>query len=391
MKPDGRDIKRALDARLSALDADPARRARVRRLIEKEEEPVKRKMTLSLACALIAALALAGVAWAAGVNVFEYFAAQDARLAPIAEGSAPATQTPLSVKTNELGESSIRFDSAYYDGQNLLVGIVIGNASRAEPFEPTAEELAGMEKTASNAMPVALIDGEDAPALAAFNEAVAQGKPCGYAQYTVYPSDHVTTGEGADVGAWVQLEGVSGDGDRLLLREMETPLPEAIQNLDELELHMKIWQDVSYCWFDGETLYTRSERVQAGEAVCTVTRSEAAFVTYAGEGEYGGVPVSLTLSLSALHGKLSVEAAGDAFPAGPDHDIWYDVILTDENGVELRELENGMESNRIDASYYGLGYLPEMVTAYIVIETEGDWDRDAAMRSARPIDLRKAE
>ena len=388
MKIDERDVKRALDARLAALDADPARRRRIRERIEKEEQPVKRKMTISLALTVAAVLALTGAALAAaGMNVFEYFAQRDARLAPLAQDAVLATTTPLSVASEALGESSVRFDIAYYDGQNLLVGIVTENAGRIEPFTPTEEELAAMEPVEANQMPSPLAEGADANVIAAFSEAMEQGKPYGFARYTVYPSDHITAGDGLDVGPGVGWEALSDDGLYLQLREMETPLPEAIQDQDELELHMKIWQSVSRYWFDGETLYMGSERSQAGEAVCTVTRSDAAFVTFSGKGEYGGVPVTLTLSLSALHGDLTVEAEGDAFPAGPDRDTWYDVILMDGSGNMLRTLGNSVEPNCIRASYDGLGSLPEALTAYIVIETEGDWDRDAAMAAAQPIAL----
>ncbi|MBQ8955055.1 MAG: hypothetical protein IJ048_13175, partial [Clostridia bacterium] len=309
------------------------------------------------------------------------------RLATLAQDAAPVTQTPLSVESDELGESSVRFDVAYYDGQSLLVGIVMENTSRIEPFTPTEEELAAMEPVEDGQMPSPLAEGADAEVIAAFGEAMEQGRPYGFARYTVYPSDHITTGDGVDVGPSVGWEALSDDGLCLQLREMETPLPEEIQDRDQLELHLKTWQSVSRYWFDGETLYMGSERSQAGEAVCTVTRSEASFATYAGEGEYNGTPVSLTLSLSALHGDLTVAAEGDAFPAGPDHDTWYDVILLDEDGYALQELENGVDLNYIRASYDGLGRLPESLTAYIVIETEGDWDRDAALAAAQPISL----
>ena len=117
MRLDGRDVKRALDARLSALDADPARRARVRERIAKEEQPVKRKMTVSLAFALIAALALTGAALAAaGVNVFEYFAARDApvvvqmefqRLVGIAADEREAVRA-LDFKGGEMSVEQVR-------------------------------------------------------------------------------------------------------------------------------------------------------------------------------------------------------------------------------------------------------------------------------------------
>ena len=391
MKLEERDVKRALDARLSALDADPARRERVRRRVEEEEKPVKKKMTVSLAFALALAVALAGVGLAAGMNVFEYFAQRDSRLAPIAEGSAPATQTPLSVTSEELGESSVRFDSAYYDGQNLLVGIVLENTDRMEAYTPTEEERAAMEPVPEGQMPSPPAEGADMDVIAAFSEAMERGEPCGFQHYTVYPSDHITAGDGVDIGPWAGWEALSGDGLCLELREMETPLPEEIRDQDQLELRMKIWQSVSRYWFDGKTLYMGSERAQAGEAVCTVTRSEASFASYAGQGEYNGVSVSATLNLSALHGDLTVTAAGDAFPAWPDRDTWYDVILTDDNGAPLTELENAVDSDRISAGYDGLGRLPEKLTAYIVIETEGDWNWEEAMAAARPIELTKAE
>ena len=146
MKIDERDVKRALDARLAARDADPARRRRIRERIEKEEQPVKRKMTISLALTVAAVLALTGAALAAaGMNVFEYFAQRDARLAPLAQDAVLATTTPLSVASEALGESSVRFDIAYYDGQNLLVGVVTENAGRNEPLTPSEEQLPAMD------------------------------------------------------------------------------------------------------------------------------------------------------------------------------------------------------------------------------------------------------
>jgi len=380
------EVGRAMDARLSAMDADPARRQRIRESISKEEKSVKKKMTIGLAFAL-AALALMGAALAAGMNVFEYFAQRDARLAPLVQGVAPATETPLSVQTEALGTSTIRFDSAYYDGQNLLVGIVLENTEYIEPFEPTEAQLADMEKTARDPMPIPVVGDGDDSVITAFNEAVSQGRPYGFTECSVYPSDHITTGEGVDVGPASGSQAFSDEGLMLELREMETPLPDEIQNLDGLELHLTIWRQVTRHWFDGESEYVSSERVRAGEAVCTVNRSEAKFISLSGEGEYGGVPVQLSLAVSALHAELTVEAEGDAFPAPADNDTWYDVILVDENGNRLRELENSAAADRICAAYNGTGRLPERVTAYIVVETEGDWDRDEAMRAAQPVEL----
>ena len=67
MRIDEETIRAAMNRRLSALDADPRRRARIRQRIEEEEPKMKRKMTLGLIAALIlialtvTALAVSGV------------------------------------------------------------------------------------------------------------------------------------------------------------------------------------------------------------------------------------------------------------------------------------------------------------------------------------------
>ena len=60
-KNDAQIVRDALDRRLAALGPSAARRARIRERIAKEEPAMKKKLTASLAAALIAALLLGAV------------------------------------------------------------------------------------------------------------------------------------------------------------------------------------------------------------------------------------------------------------------------------------------------------------------------------------------
>ena len=75
------------------------------------------------------------------------------------------------------------------------------------------------------------------------------------------------------------------------------------------------------------------------------------------------------------------------FPALPE-DTWYDIILLDESGTEYRARE-GSDGNvkQMSVSFDGTGKLPESLTLRIMLVTEGEWDREAAMANATPFVL----
>lgn len=77
MKFDERQVRGAMDRRLSGLEPSAARWAGIRRRIDREERTVKRKLTMSTAIAMI--LALTGAVLAVGINLFEIFGKDDER------------------------------------------------------------------------------------------------------------------------------------------------------------------------------------------------------------------------------------------------------------------------------------------------------------------------
>ena len=64
---------------------------------------MKKKLTASLAAALIAALLLAGAALAVGLNLFDVFGKNDERLSQLADEAALPTVDAQSVESEALG------------------------------------------------------------------------------------------------------------------------------------------------------------------------------------------------------------------------------------------------------------------------------------------------
>ena len=175
-------IREGLERRLSGLEASGERRARIRDAVEtcqKEERTMKRKLSMALAAALALVAIAAAVAVAEGLNLFQLFGQRNERYARVAQEAALETAQPVQVEDERLGEVQAAIDGAYFDGLTLSVAFRIDNAAGCEAYTPTAEELAGMERT--DAMFAAVMQDEPgAEVVAAFNEAAAAGQPGGY-------------------------------------------------------------------------------------------------------------------------------------------------------------------------------------------------------------------
>ena len=363
------------------------------RISREERRPqVKRRMKLSLAAALIAIIALGGVALAVGINLFEYFGKNDERLAQLAPQAVLETVKPESVESEALGITSAAFNSAYYDGESLIAAFTLENSERYEAFEPTPEMLDKMEKVDPNYFTVPY--EENMPGIEAYYaymKAVEEGEPAGIACYSVYPSDHCTTGDGVDLPPRTGQMETLPDGSTLFLREFESPLPEEARNRDNLELHIKLWQRPSYYYFDGANHYELYETQQsAGEITATVQRREAVTKTFTGSGEYGGSAVAAELQVSAVRAALNI-TANEAVFDDPGDDRWYDALLVDENGGVLRTEEVSFSGDHAAVSFQGSGKLPEQLTLYIGIDQEGEWSREDFIASAARISLTAAE
>ena len=390
-------FNRAVDAALDGIRA-------------KEAQPImKKKLSVGLLAAIIAILVLTGAALAVGLNLFDVFGRNDERIARLAPQAGLATETPAKVMTEKTGMAQVEIVNAYYDGQSLIASYTAENARSFEPFTPTAEELAKMEilddEFSGNCFIPYEFDGLD-PVQQAYADAVEAGKPCGYAEYSVFASDHMSAGKEGEIelvpdsGDEITLE----DGRRAYLVEFVTPLPEGALDKDELELHLPILRNEWRVWFDGKKTYTlngpldaelrtyewidgethssySTDPRQIGEAVATVKRSDGETHRYAGEGSYNGVPVRVEATASAVHASLEIKADGEAFPDPkaiyPDaDDLWYEMELVDENGMLLRNDRSGYERDMMIGKFIGNGHVPEQLWLTIGIKEGGDRNDD---------------
>ena len=390
MRINGTEIRSSMDSRLSALDADPARRARIRQRIYEAEEPVmRRKLTLSAALAVALVLALVGTALAVGINLFEYFGNSYERFREIAPQTELRGDAVAEIHTDELGTTKIAFNSAYYDGQSLMVSYTTENDERIESFEPTAEQLAGMRKLESGMYWYRTADGGSwIPE--GFEEAVAEGVPCGTVEYAVYPHDTFEA-NGIALSSSVGFDTIMPNG-RYCLIEFENPLPEAVQNRDSLELRMKFAMSTMYRWYDGADFYQSSTQRDLGELSAVANRADTQTRIYAGAGSYNGVPVRLRAEVSAVHAALSIAAEGEVFQKFEDSDTWYDVCLEDERGERLIGRGFDIRPDAMEIKYDGVGKLPEQLNAYIMVCdeesecTDAEWVEAAEQIALTPQD-----
>lgn len=196
-------VREAMDRCLSSLEASALRRARIRQRIEREEEPeVKRKLTIGMAFALIAALALGGVAVAAGLNLFELYGKEDPRLNGLAGEAVLESAVPAVIETEQLGTTTAAITNAYYDGQSLIVGYSMENYMAMTDFTPTEAELENkelIEEEPGLALRIRFEVQNEAVAAAmeAFEAKVEKGEACGAAFHEVYAHSYALTESGA--------------------------------------------------------------------------------------------------------------------------------------------------------------------------------------------------
>ena len=371
--------------------------AALRQVKEGEARPVmKRKMTLTILAAVLAVIALTGAALAVGLNLFDHFGRNDRRLQVVAPDAALVVNDAVEVTTDALGASKARIDSAYYDGQSLIVAYTLDNYQRCEPFTPTETELAQMTENKDFLLEAYGIVEGDPDANEAFRAAIDRKQPYGVVEYMIGLGDRCTT----DGGVTLPLHAAAmEDGEEGLLyciQEFETPLPESTRNLDSLNLTLPVELSTSWYWFDGETCYEKHDEQPLATLTAAVSRSEAETRSYKWEGEINGAKVSARAEASAVHIKLYIDAEAGAFPdpatiwpeAAEADDTWYSFVLTDSRDMEYR-FSGGIEGEgTLEAEYDGLGYLPNDLTLTVRLEGEGDWDGEDHTLPGFPVTLR---
>ena len=372
--------------------------AALRQVKEGEARPVmKRKMTLTLLAAVLVVIALTGAALAVGLNLFDHFGRNDRRLQVVAPEAALMVADAVEVTTDALGVSKARIDSAYYDGQSLIVAYTLDNYQRYEDFEPTGAELAEMTENRDYLLEAFGIEGDPA-ATEALRDAIDRKQPYGVVDYTIAVGDRCSTTGGVTLPLHAVAMEDGEEGLLYCIQEFETPLPESARDLDSLNLTLPVELSTSWYWFDGESCYEKHDRQPLAALTVAVSRSEAENRSYKWEGEINGAKVRARAEASPVHIKLYIDAEAGAFPdpatiwpeAAKADETWYSFVLTDSRDMEYR-FSGGIEGEgTLEAEYDGLGYLPDDLTLTVRPEGEGDWSGKGYVLPGFPVTL-KAE
>jgi hypothetical protein len=361
----------------------------VNRLV-RETQPMKKKMSALAVCVIIIlSLALCGaVAEMLGLNLFELFGQRDNRFMELAPKAVLNEESPVTVTSPDLGKAVAGINSAYYDGQSLLVAYSIQNGNRAEKFVPSKEMLAKMSLVDPQLGIMAESDDE-ALLMKEWIAAKESGTAIGIVRYFVSPSDHTVTDDGIDLPPSTENQ-MEGEGNTVhYIREYENPLPEEARDREHLNISFRLYQGASYLYFDGQNTYACSENMELAPMQATIWRADAEVRRFKGGGKYNGNPVSIEVSVSAATARVMATMDDAVFPALPE-DTWYDLILLDENGTEYRARE-GSDGNvkQMNVSFDGTGKLPENLTLRILLVTEGEWDKEAAIANATLFELER--
>ena len=381
-----RRMQQILNHSLSGLKENPFL---AQRIIEqgKGEPEMKKKLSFAfiLAMVLLVLLAAAAIAEVLGISVFEVFGKTDSRYAELAPYTTPESVSEVTMNIVELGETAACINSTYYDGMSLIVGYTIRNRSHMERYIPDEAMVSEMTPIDSNLAWVANNDAES-ELIAAFEQARSEGRKAGLVRYTLSPSDHTETDDGIDLPPWTEESRDGEDGFVYTIREYEAPLAEELQNLDRLTVNIRLYRSADYLYFDGENTWTLQETEYADTMRAVVRNSGLQGASFSGTGTYRGLDLAVSASASASYAELKVSLSAP-LPQLPE-DSWYSCRLSDENGVFLRENEEGEQGvTEFTVTYEGTGRVPEQLVLRIIEEHEGDFDAEAALKEAEPIIL----
>ena len=248
------DFRRALgpaDAGFEAAMAQALSR------LQKEEKPVKKKMSLSLALALALLAFTLGTALAAGMGVFGQLSQQHQKLGVIEE-NALENHTTIVLSAGERGEIPVSFSiqQSFYDGERLYVSYALDYEERTVCADVPEHDL-----DETNFVDFWGADQEEyrpeLEKLGVYEELMRiyqeKGR-AGVIRDTAYVGDGMTGGD----GTYLELQGgddVAQDGRMIGFREFATPLPSTLQNQPEITLHATVYRSRIYYLLTAEGLY----------------------------------------------------------------------------------------------------------------------------------------
>lgn len=277
-----KDIRGALDRRLSALEASPARRERIRRATEKEVRPVKKVFRTALILALMAALTIGGAAVASstrGLNVFALFGRfGDPIYADISEHSTIYNDEPVWLDVDGLGRVEVSLTCSYFDGTRVELGCAMADRALVELYTPTEEDKALLKprpepQYSLNQLTIESLQNPEFKAVQdACQAAVDAGEPCGYRYIRLDSEQYCLNAETGEKHGWTERSFFYTDeGIFSLICHAPLETPSDAQSM-RITVPFRLME--SFYWFDGETWYYHVNSSIIHEQTILVTRTD---------------------------------------------------------------------------------------------------------------------
>lgn len=361
-------IRKSLQENLSGLSVSPEER---KRMLESITEGDKMRRKFHISAALVAAIMLLCLtALAVGTSVFDYFSDRDARLEKVSEVKGEETQ----IESEELGSVPAKIDSAYFDGESLVIGFVIENANRFEAYIPTESDLENARRVID---PIAVHPTNEAQRaiLDAFSHAIEAGTPYGYKMASVYASDH-TLVNGVDIPPYSSMEDYDETGAYRAVREFESPLPEEIAESDSVNVEIKLYEACTVHYFDGTDIKTYDLAIrEAGYVRAEILKDDLEKHSYEGKAQIEDIAFTAKAYLSPMQGTVTLYADKEIFELVTytyEGYTWKDtawqLMIFDENGREYRIMDGyGLSGESpFEVNIKGTGEIPGELHVYLL-------------------------
>lgn len=387
-----KEVRQALDRRLSGLEASEVRRMRIRRAVNQERreaDQVKSKKTAIVAIALAVVMLTSAIAVAETLNLFDIFGKDDARYAALAPQTTLAFAEAVLVEHPRLGQVEARIDSAYFDGLTLTLAYRISQGSFAEKYTPTADELSalGQEGTATV---MACSDESSRAVIAAYEAAVEAGQPYGYRAYSVSAGDATVTDDGIDIepeSAWTDTV----DGAYCEIMNYAVPLAQTLRDRDALTVSKELFQQQITVWFDGEKHWSSYESQFIGTLTAVIPKTPDQVRTFTGTGRINGAACTFTAEVSPMAAVLTLDSDTEfaEFLTAPADAAftWGEMHLLDQDGRAYQAqggfLPDGART--VTVVFNGTGTLPTGLTAYALVWGETAQEFDLAAFDGIPL------
>lgn len=331
------------------------------------ETPIMKKKisVLAVVVAVILSLLMFGaVAERLGINLFSMFGKHKNSLGLLAPNTILKETSITTIQSPELGDTNAYIDSAYYDGQALIVAYAIENNERYVRYVPSEDELARMVKTDYSIPLETIIMPRDS--IGKLREAAETGRPFGLVHYMITSAaDYVKISTGQETLPNASESISNQDGKIYTINYYLSTLPENAKEQDRLDIEIGLQKSSQYYYFDGEQTYTFTEQEILEPMKATVNRADVHAKRFIGEGTYEGIPFTADIIATAAFVQAVLTSQGEPFPALPE-DAWYHLSLQDgsqHDFQQFNEPKGGTDTMVFD--FLGPGEQPGHLIMYL--------------------------